>query len=86
MEQGILYAPDYLVNSGGLIRCEVEVLHRGVDDEGVLQHVSQIYDQTLAVIRAAQDRGISTAEAANQLAEERIAAIRATRQCLERLR
>ena len=78
MEQGILYGPDYLVNSGGLIRCQSEVLHRDVADEDLLAHVSQIYDQTLAVIRAAQDRGISTAEAANELAEERIAAARAT--------
>ncbi len=78
MELGIVYGPDYLINSGGLIRCQAEVLHRDVADEGVLQHVSQIYDQTLAVIRAAQDRGISTAEAANELAEERIAATRAT--------
>ena len=78
MELGIVYGPDYLINSGGLIRCQEEVLQRDVADESVLQHVSQIYDQTLAVIRAAQDRGISTAEAANELAEERIAAVRAT--------
>ena len=78
MELGIVYGPDYLINSGGLIRCEEEVLQRDVADEGVLQRVSQIYAQTLAVIRAAQDRGISTAEAANELAEERIAAVRAT--------
>ncbi len=78
MELGILYGPDYLVNSGGLIRCQEEVLHRDVADEGVLKRVSQIYDQTLAVIRAAQDRRISTAEAANELAEERIEATRAT--------
>lgn len=77
MERGIVYGPDYLVNSGGLIRCQEEVRGRGVDDEHVLQTVSQIYDQTLEVIRTADERGISTAEAADKIAEERIANARA---------
>ena len=47
-----------------------------VDDERVLQTVSRIYDQTLEVIGAAKERGISTAEAADRLAEERIASAR----------
>ncbi len=76
MERGIIYGPDYLVNSGGLIRCQEEVLARGVDDERVLEQVAQIYDQTLEVIRIADERGITTAEAADRLAEERIARVR----------
>lgn len=78
MERGIIYGPDYLVNSGGLIRCHEEVLDREVSDDKVLEHVFQIYDQTLAVIYTAADRGMSTAEAADRLAEERIAAVRET--------
>ncbi len=79
MKRGIVYGPDYLVNSGGLIRCQEEVRGRGVDDELVLKKVSQIYDQTLEVIRTGEERGISTAEAADRLAEERIASKRRSR-------
>lgn len=75
-EKGILYGPDYLVNSGGLIRCQEEVRSPAVDDERVLQQVARIYDQVLEVIRIAGERGISTAEAADRLAEERIAKLR----------
>ena len=76
MERGIIYGPDYLVNSGGLIRCQSEVLGEAVDDESVLQAVSQIYDQTLDVIERAERNGTSTAEAADRIAEERIEAAR----------
>ncbi len=76
MERGIVYGPDYLVNSGGLIRCQEDVRGSAVDDEQVLQRVSRIYDQTLDVISAAQRRGISTSEAADQIAEERLARVR----------
>ncbi len=89
MERGILYGPDYLVNSGGLIRCHQEMLHSRpsgsthsggpVDDDRVLQHVEQIYAQTLEVIRIAGERGISTAQAADRMAEERIASLREVR-------
>lgn len=72
MERGIIYGPDYLVNSGGLIRCQAEVLRQAVDDESVLDAVSRIYHQTLDVIDRAQGHGISTAEAADRIAEERL--------------
>ena len=76
--RGIIYAPDYLVNSGGLIRCQAEVLGE-VNEEAVLERVSKIYDQTLRVIATADERGISTAEAADRLAEERVSARRRAR-------
>ncbi len=79
-ERGIVYGPDYLVNSGGLIRCAQEVRLGGkVDDDKVLRHVEQIYAQTLQVIRVAGERGITTAEAADRMAEERIASLRRVR-------
>jgi len=70
-KKGIIYGPDYLVNSGGLIHCQEEVLGE-VKRERVLEKVSRIYDQTLQVIRKAKEERISTAEAADRLAEERI--------------
>ena len=76
-DRGIVYGPDYLVNSGGLIRCQEEVTGAATDDERIFAKVFQIYDQTLAVIEAARERGIGTGAAADQLAEERIEAAKA---------
>lgn len=75
--RGIVYGPDYLVNSGGLIRCQEEVRGGDTSDERLKSMVSHIYEQTLEVIRTAEERGVSTAEAADRLAEERIARARA---------
>ncbi len=77
MERGIVYGPDYLVNSGGLIRCQEEVMGRDTSDERMREAVGHIYEQTLEVIRVSRERGIGTAEAADRLAEERIARARA---------
>ena len=76
MEREIVYGPDYLVNSGGLIRCHEEIRGGSTDDERMRRKVSRIYDQTLEVIRTAREHGISTSEAADRLAEERIAKAR----------
>ena len=71
---GIVYGPDYLVNSGGLIRCQEEAMGRSVADDVISDKVGQIYHQTLRVIRIAAAEGISTAAVADRIAEERIAA------------
>ena len=72
-ERGIVYGPDFLVNSGGLIRCQEEVLGKPTEDFTVYAKVANIYEQTLEVISRARELGISTAAAAEWLAEERIA-------------
>ncbi len=69
----IIYGPDFLINSGGLIRCQEEVLDKPTEDFAVYDKVAEIYEQTLHVIRMADDLGISTAAAADRIAEERIA-------------
>jgi valine dehydrogenase (NAD+) len=71
-KRGILYAPDFVVNSGGVIQVADE-LH-GFDFERARARTAGIYDTTLAVLREAESRGITASEAANHLAEERIAA------------
>ncbi|MEJ2336915.1 MAG: Glu/Leu/Phe/Val dehydrogenase dimerization domain-containing protein [Gemmatimonadales bacterium] len=72
MKRGIAYAPDYLVNSGGLIRCQEEVLGAPTDDARIFEKVSQIQGQTRTVLRVAEERGIGSEEAANRMAEERL--------------
>ena len=67
--RGILYAPDYLANAGGLIR-GVEYFIMGRADSR--SSLASIYDRTREVFRAAKEGGITPARAADQLAEARL--------------
>lgn len=70
-EKGILYAPDYIINSGGLIQVADELY--GINHERVLAKTKHIYDSILEVYKMASTNGISTVEAANKMCEQRIA-------------
>ena len=70
-ERGIVYAPDYVINSGGLINVNAEV--EGWDLERSRQKASEIYDTILGVLQIARDEGIPSYVAADRLAERRIA-------------
>jgi leucine dehydrogenase len=66
----ILYAPDFVINAGGLINVEDEL--RGYDRERAMKRVEGIYKQLQHIFRIAADKSTSTAQAANEYAEERI--------------
>jgi glutamate dehydrogenase/leucine dehydrogenase len=68
--RGILYAPDFVVNAGGLINVSEEI--RGYNEEKAASHIDRIYDNTLRVLHAAHERGMSPHHAAVELAQERI--------------
>jgi len=72
-EGDILYAPDYAVNAGGIINIAEEL--RGYSRERAESGLRHIYDTTLAVFALAAAEGITTAAAANRLAEARIEAV-----------
>lgn len=72
-DRGILYAPDYVINAGGIINVAVELLPGGYDEAAANRRVESISDQLTAVFKIADEKGISTREAAAQLAEQRIA-------------
>ncbi|CEP66182.1 Glutamate/phenylalanine/leucine/valine dehydrogenase, bacterial/archaeal [Moorella glycerini] len=72
-EKGILYAPDYIVNAGGVINIAEEV--RGYNQERALKKAAGIYDRVLKVFKIAEEYKIPTYVAADRLAEERIARI-----------
>jgi leucine dehydrogenase len=72
-ERGVLYAPDYVVNAGGLINVANEL--EGYNRERALKHAEGIYDTTMRVFQIAREEGITTAKAADELAERRIAAL-----------
>ena len=69
-ERGILYAPDYVVNAGGLINVYVEM--EGYVRDRALRMAEGIKANTERVINISREQGITTAEAADRFAEERI--------------
>lgn len=72
-DRGVLYAPDFLVNSGGVIQVADEWL--GFDADRARARVERVYDATLAVLERAAVAGVTPEVAAEHLAEERIAAV-----------
>ena len=70
---GILYAPDYIINAGGVINVAEEIY--GYDRERALRKAGGIYDRIKSVIEIARREGIPPHLAAARLAEERIARI-----------
>lgn len=71
--RGITYAPDYVINGGGLINVNAE-LH-GWAPERARSKAGEIYDTILRVFEIAREEGIPSYRAADRLAEQRIAAI-----------
>lgn len=69
-DRGILYAPDYVVNAGGVIQVADE-LH-GFDFDRCKAKAAKIYDTTLAIFARAKTDGIPPAAAADRIAEQRM--------------
>lgn len=69
---GVLYAPDYVVNAGGVINIADELGPDGYDRERAWRQVATIHDTVARVFAVADDEGITPAEAADRLAERRL--------------
>ncbi len=74
MEKGILYAPDYLINAGGIINCAWEL--RGYDRKAAYAQTEEIYRTALTIFKRSAEEHIPTYLAANQAAEQRIKGVR----------
>ncbi len=70
MERGIIYAPDFLINAGGLINVYSEL--NGYNRETTMKQTELIYQQTLNILKKAAEEKISTHQAAMNLAEQRL--------------
>jgi len=79
-EAGVLYAPDFVANAGGLINIAQELAPGGYLPDRALAAVRQVFDNLTSVLQAAEVDGVSTAAAADRLAEDRIAALSAVHQ------
>lgn len=70
MEKGILYAPDFLINAGGVMNCYAEVMN--ISSEEVMKMAENIYSTTYNIIQSSKEEGIPTFLVANRMAEQRI--------------
>ena len=77
MARGIVYAPDFVINAGGIINVACELLPGGYDEKVSLAKIERIAESLRRVYEISAQRSIPTSEAANMLAEERLAAGRA---------
>jgi leucine dehydrogenase len=73
--RGVLYAPDYVANAGGVINVYSELA--GWGRERSLRKADEIYHTVLNVFEIAKQDGIPTYKAADRLAERRLGAVRA---------
>tara|TARA_B110000444_G_scaffold261429_1_gene313450 strand:- start:7389 stop:8492 length:1104 start_codon:yes stop_codon:yes gene_type:complete len=70
MDKGIIYAPDFLINAGGLINVYSEL--NGYNQEEALSKTKKIYDTTLEILRKSEIEEITSHNAALQIAESRV--------------
>lgn len=68
--RGILYAPDFVVNAGGLINVYDEL--NGYSKTRAMHRVDSIFDATLKILETAEEHGINPNEAALKVADDRI--------------
>jgi leucine dehydrogenase len=68
-DKGILYAPDYVINAGGII----DIFHQSISssDKKLRDHIEKISDTLFEIYNRAELQGIATNIVANQIAEER---------------
>jgi leucine dehydrogenase len=73
MKRGVVYAPDYAVNAGGVMNVSLEI--DGYNRERAMRMMRSIYYNVGRIFQIADRDGIPTYKAADRMAEERINAI-----------
>lgn len=74
LDKGILFAPDYVINAGGIINCYSELMN--FSKKRTMQLTENIYEVTRNILKLSKSENISTINAANKIAEKRIADIK----------
>ena len=77
MRRGVLYAPDYVINGGGLINVAAELDPEGYDRQSVMRKVERIPETLARIFERAEAEGRATNDIAQAMAEERIGRKRA---------
>ncbi|MCB5260350.1 MAG: leucine dehydrogenase [Candidatus Cloacimonetes bacterium] len=74
-EKGILYVPDYVINSGGVINIIDDISGREYNKANAMKNTAKIYDVCKKVFELAKRDNIPTYKAADKMAEDRIASV-----------
>ncbi|MCG7552549.1 Glu/Leu/Phe/Val dehydrogenase [Pseudoalteromonas sp. Of11M-6] len=69
-EKGVLYAPDYVINAGGIINVYYETKPEGYDEAAATKHVEGIYDTLTEIFKRSEEEKVSTHIIADELAQE----------------
>ncbi len=77
--RGIIYGPDYILNSGGIINAEAEI-GRVYNQDRAREKTERIYEIMEKVFAISKRQEIPTAKAADRLAEDRLSSVRSIRQ------
>lgn len=77
-ERGIVYAPDYVINAGGIINVSLELEEGGYDFPAAVRKIDNIHEALLSVFETARAKDITTHEAAQAVAEANLAEAAAT--------
>jgi len=72
-EKGILFAPDYVINAGGMLNASGDIFGQ-YDVNQVMKRVKGLYDATLRIFEMAAQEDRPTNEVADDLARQKIAA------------
>ena len=72
MEKGILYAPDFVINAGGLINVAEEIYPEGYNPVAARDKVDLLYDQLKMIFDSSEKSGLSTHQTALDLANHRL--------------
>ncbi|PIE99015.1 MAG: leucine dehydrogenase [Treponema sp.] len=75
--KGIVYAPDFVINGGGLINVYHEII--GYDRDAALSDVEKIYDRLLEIFGIAKSENVNNQKAAKIFADKRINALKEVR-------
>lgn len=71
-DKGVLYAPDFIINAGGIINVSVEVRPEGYDERTAVAKIENIYDGLREVFETSRRESLTPAEAAYRVAENRL--------------
>ncbi len=73
MQKGMIYAPDFALNAGGVINCYSEV--KGLSSQWAMDKAEEIYTTISNIVSRSASENVPTYQIANRMAEERIEAI-----------
>ncbi len=70
----LVYAPDYVINAGGIINVSLELAKGGYNEAAAIRKIQNIFDALRSIFETARKRGLTSHAAAQELAEANLAA------------